>query len=156
MALKQIAGALTGSATEDNQLTAYGTVFVSGAAAPGAFLTGTFLGRYGTLTLQASGEWQYVLANTDTAVQSLAAGATVHELFGVSWTDGSDVTAGVIDIAVNGTNDVAVFSGDAERTLDVTAATGVSGQMFAQDNDAGEKGFQASTMTGSVGTLTID
>jgi len=154
MALKDIAGTLAGSVVEDTQLDAYGAVFVKGGTGSETFLSSEIAGLYGTLTVYASGEWQYVLDNSGTAAQGLAANVVQHDLFVVTTSDG--LGQGVIDIGVTGVNDNASFSGEFVKKLDVTVGTGISGQIDALDPDVGEKGFQAAAnIAGAVGLLSI-
>ena len=153
MGASAITGNLTGSVTEDTTLQVAGLVSVEPADTSASFFTGSFEGQYGTLTVTASGDWQYALDNTFGGVQSLAADAAVHDQFVVSW---GGVLSGVVDITVHGNNDPASFEGDISRTLNITTADHVSGQVLVSDVDTGEKEIRAATgMQGVVGTFSI-
>lgn len=67
---------------------------------------GTFYGPYGTFTVGANGDWDYVSANSSSALQGLAAGQSViHGFqFNVVDGDGAQVT-GSLDVTVTGQND---------------------------------------------------
>lgn len=153
MGASAITGNLTGSVTEDTTLQVTGLVSVEPVDTSASFVAGSFEGQYGTLTVIASGDWQYALDNAFGGVQSLAADAAVHDQFVVSW---GGVLSGVVDITVHGNNDPASFEGDISRTLNITTADHVSGQVLVSDVDTGEKEIRAATgMQGVVGTFSI-
>ena len=153
MGASAITGNLTGSVTEDTTLQVTGLVSVEPADTSASFVAGSFEGQYGTLTVAASGDWQYALDNTFGGVQSLAADAAVHDQFVLSW---GSVLSGVVDISVHGNNDPASFEGDVSGTLNITTADHVSGQVLVSDVDTGEKEIRVATgMQGVVGTFSI-
>lgn len=67
--------------------------------------TGTRTGSYGTLELGGDGAWRYSLANSTSAVQSLAAGQTVSERFAFNVSDGIAQVGSELSIAIAGQND---------------------------------------------------
>ena len=74
-----IGGDLQGAATEDDATPAAGVVSVAGSA--GAMITpqSDVAGAYGTFSINADGEWSYVLDSTNADVQSLRALETLTE-----------------------------------------------------------------------------
>lgn len=58
---------------------------------------------YGTYTIDASGNWNFTLNNSNTTIQALNDGDTLTETFTVHTTDG---TAQVVSIVINGHNEV--------------------------------------------------
>ncbi|WP_460885333.1 VCBS domain-containing protein, partial [Ramlibacter solisilvae] len=107
--------------------------------------------------------WSYNLPNSNTAVQSLAAGQQVTETFNVTITDngGLSVTQ-LVTITITGTNDVPVIGG--VSTGDVTEDAAVdglgnlnaSGALTITDADQGGSSFIAQASTaGTYGTFTL-
>ena len=155
MDLAELSGILSGTVIEDSTLETYGAAFISGGDTTGGeFFSGKFAGIYGELTITASGKWQYTLANSLATVQSLSLTTQSHDLFLISWGNGS--VEGQIDIVVQGANDPATFGGDLTKNLNVVSAASVSGQVEISDVDIGEKAFRPATQTGKFGTLTLD
>ena len=70
---------------------------------------------YGSYTLTAAGVWTYTLDNSNAAVQALNVGQTLTDTFTVTTVDG---TAQLVTITINGANDAAVITGDADRDGD--------------------------------------
>ena len=153
MTASVITGNLTGSVTEDVTLKATGLFSVSPADTSASFVARTVEGKYGTLTVTASGDWQYILDNAFGEVQSLSADTTVHDEFVIFW---GNVLSAVVDIEIHGNNDLASFEGDINRTLNINVADHISGQVLVSDIDAEEKIIQATnSMLGAVGTFSI-
>ncbi|RWD91465.1 VCBS domain-containing protein, partial [Mesorhizobium sp.] len=117
-------------------------------------------GVHGTLSINAAGEWSYVLNEDDAAVQALNVGdPALTDTITVQTSDG---TTKDIVISINGANDAAVITGDA--TGSVTEASGVAngtagtspatGDLDATDVDSGT---DFSVVTNGVhGTLSIN
>ncbi len=70
---------------------------------------GTRTGSYGALELGSDGAWRYSLANSSSAVQSLAAGQTVSERFAFNVSDGITQVGGALSIAIAGQNDAPIL-----------------------------------------------
>ncbi len=123
------------------------------------FTAGTIVGTYGSITIDAAGNWIYAADNTQAAIQSLAAGATLTDTITVSSADG---TTHDVVITITGTNDAAVIGGvdtgavteDVDPDLDGLLETG--GSLTIADEDSGEANFTAGTINGTYGDLTID
>ncbi len=65
-------------------------------------------GLYGTLTWNADGTYSYALDNTKPAVQQLAIGQTLAEVFNYTLTDGLATAISQLTIRIHGTNDAPV------------------------------------------------
>jgi VCBS repeat-containing protein len=76
---------------------------------------------YGTYTLTAAGIWTYTLDDSIAAVQALNVGDSLTDTFLATTTDG---TVQLVTIAIRGTNDAAVITG--ETTGTVVEAGGVA------------------------------
>jgi VCBS repeat-containing protein len=158
-----ISGTTSGSVTEDGPgttLTASGTLSITDPD-PGqsrfAAQSGT-AGSYGTFTVDASGSWSYSASNSQSAIQQLAAGATLSETFTVTSFDGS--ASQNIVITINGVNDAAAIGGTDSGSVTEDASTPdlvTSGTLAVSDPDTGESSFVAQAATaGSYGTFTLN
>ncbi len=80
--------------------------------------SGDATGTYGSFTIQADGDWSYVLDNNSAATQALTEGEVVYDTFVATVTDDMGaVTTEIVTITVTGTNDSPVITsgtGDAE------------------------------------------
>lgn len=161
-----IGAAGSGRVTEDTLGTAQGTLLANDADA-GARLTwsvGSPDGAYGSLAVDPqTGAWSYALDDGNPATQALKDGETQIERFTVTVTDDQGATSQTtVTVRVTGTNDAAQISGTATGTVrEDTAVDGsgllhANGQLAITDVDTGEAAFQAETITGQYGVLTID
>ncbi len=105
----------TAAMQEDVTLTATGNVLANDSDIDqGDILTvanaGTYVGQYGTLTLNVDGSYNYALYNSAIAVQSLAEGQLVSESFDYITTDGMAETASTLTVNIIGTNDAPVVN----------------------------------------------
>lgn len=120
----------------------------------------TYTGTYGTLTIDASGTWEYKADNTQQAIQDLAANETVTDEFtAVQSIDGSTET---ITITINGTSGPATISGTTTGSVteDLSVVSGfleTTGVINVSDEDTGESEFSTTVtpINGARGTLTI-
>jgi VCBS repeat-containing protein len=148
-----LGGALTGTVGEDGVLAAGGRVTVSDPDRDQNTIvpqTGV-AGAYGRFTIGADGQWTYTLDNAAPAVQALAAGAQVSEVFTVRSADGTTQT---VRITVDGADDPAIVSaGSGAVTEDSAPAT--AGRLEARDADNPALAFVAGSQAGSLGTLTL-
>ncbi len=108
-----VAGTNSGAVTEDDDpdldglLETGGTLTVSDPdAGEDAFIGGTGTGLFGDLTIDAAGDWSYAADNSQAAIQSLAAGATLTDTIAVDTVDG---TREYVSITINGVNDTPVI-----------------------------------------------
>ncbi|MFA0428645.1 VCBS domain-containing protein [Vibrio sp. 10N.222.51.C5] len=154
-----ISGDLTGVVTEDHNIDSQGLLHANGKIDvidpdqnESSVTPEVISGKYGSLTIDADGHWQYQVDNSLSNVQALTAATSLHESFTIHTKDGTPQT---IDMTIGGNDDNAVITGvDAGRlTEDLT--TQVQGQLSVTDSDLGEDHFQASQVTSNFGTLSI-
>lgn len=134
-------------------------------------------GRYGSLTLNADGTYQYVLNNDDPVVQALrTAGQTLREVFTYRMRDtaGAESTAR-LNILIQGANDNPVAQDDRNSASDQTRAPQATGNVLPNDvdvdsgdrlqvigirtgaeNGSGTSGSVGQSLVGSYGTLVIN
>lgn len=112
-----VGGALSGTVAEDKVLQTKGQLTVTDVDhGEATFLpAGSIAGTYGTLAIDASGAWAYVLNNNALTVQTLGAASLVSDVITVHTFDG---TAAQVTILVQGTADASLTVGtDAANTL---------------------------------------
>jgi VCBS repeat-containing protein len=143
-------GDLTSSLNEDTDSVA-GTATVSDADGADSFNADTLTGTYGDLTIAANGDWVYDLDEANTDVQALAAGDTLGDTLTVAAADG---TTRAITLTINGVNDAASFGGTLSTSLNEDTDT-IGGTATVSDVDTGEASFNADTVSGTYGDLTI-
>ncbi|QYJ94118.1 VCBS domain-containing protein [Shewanella spartinae] len=133
----------TGSVTEDTNVTVDGNLTTSGTLEAGTggdagedkFTADTFNGQYGTLTLDADGNWVYTADNSQSAIQNLNSGESLTEEFKVYNADG--VTWTTVTITIHGTDEI---SGGSNVDLIVDDA---NTQGTATDSDSAGLSFTA-------------
>ncbi|PTO99288.1 VCBS domain-containing protein, partial [Vibrio splendidus] len=117
-------------------------------------------GNYGTFSIDADGEWTYVLNNDHADVQALDSDSTpIVRTFTVETADGSTHE---IAVTITGSDDAAIITpsipGDDKGAVqeDVTLTTG--GNLNVDDPDLDEAVFTAQTdvQDGNYGTFSID
>ncbi|MGV2864458.1 VCBS domain-containing protein, partial [Achromobacter sp. AGC39] len=103
-----ITGQTSGTVTEDYTLTTTGKVNVVDAdvGQSGVLAQTNVVGKYGTFSIDANGNWTYTLNNSLAVVQNLPAGALLSESFNVTAGDGTTVQP--ISVSIVGTNDAPV------------------------------------------------
>ena len=115
------------------------------------------VGALGSLTIDASGSWQYSVLDAD--VQYLGEGETKTEIFTVSSVDGTEHE---ITIIIEGVNGAAVISGDASGAVledDQLTTLSDAGALSITDEDQGEAVFVPSSVVtpdDALGSLTIN
>jgi VCBS repeat-containing protein len=124
----------------------------------GTALTGT----YGILTLNANGSYTYVANNANT----LAAGATAHDYFNYTMSDGTASDIAIIDITITGINDAPVAVNNTATTTEdtpisfniVSNDTDVDGTIDATtvDLDPATSGIQTTLTVSGQGTYTVN
>ncbi|WP_237444341.1 VCBS domain-containing protein [Sinobacterium norvegicum] len=121
-------------------------------------------GKYGTLTLDQQGHWQYSLDNSaGGAADKLAAGEHRQDSFWLTATDGSgNAVPQKIIVSVTGSNDLPVISGTATGSV-TEAGTGslgvdqAAGVLTTTDPDTGDSiTWSVGQGQGTFGALTID
>jgi VCBS repeat-containing protein len=164
-----ISGADSGSVTEDNDPDADNLLEVSGKlnitdnnTGEAAFIAEKINGNYGSLTIDAAGNWYYAASNSQTVIQNLASGNTLKDNLTVSSIDGTTHTVVITVIGADEANQAAVISGvdSASVTEDIDPDADnlleVSGKLNITDSDTGEAAFIAKTHNGNYGSLTIN
>jgi VCBS repeat-containing protein len=143
----------TRSLTETNSATdisSSGTLTISDVDSAQTFVAGNQTGTYGTLSLQANGEWTYTASS---AHNEFALGTTYHDDFTVAAADGTTTT---VKISIDGTNDAADLSADTRSLTETNSATDISssGTLTISDVDSAQT-FVAGDQTGTYGTLSL-
>ncbi|MCT7943091.1 retention module-containing protein, partial [Shewanella holmiensis] len=127
-------------------------------------------GNYGSFSIDANGNWTYVLNNDHIDVQSLTAGQTLTRDITVTSKDGTathTVTITIVgandpaDISVgtgNGDSDKGTVTEDGASDNDANTVQTVNGKLDVTDVDTGEAIFQVQTNVadGNYGTFSID
>lgn len=136
---------LTGTGGSDAN-TNDGVADTQGADGAVVATTGTFVGQYGTLVLNADGSYVYTLDNANPQVQALGVGETLKEVFPYTLRDGDgDTSATTLTITINGANDGVIIKG-----LDLTG-----GEVIVdEDNLASGSSPDAGALT-QTGTFTV-
>ncbi|NVJ99177.1 MAG: cadherin-like domain-containing protein, partial [Alphaproteobacteria bacterium] len=113
----------------------------------------------GTATVDAGGDVQY---DFGTAYDSLGAGDTAEVTIDYVAANGGADETGTLTVTIDGINDTAIIGGDVVGSVTEDVAVDGSGDLVAgglltiSDVDAGEASFQAGTVVGTYGSLTID
>ncbi|MEZ9443093.1 VCBS domain-containing protein [Vibrio sp. 10N.222.54.F12] len=154
-----ISGDLTGVVTEDHNIDSQGLLHANGKIDvidpdqnESSVTPEVISGKYGSLTIDADGHWQYQVDNSLSNVQALTAATSLHESFTIHTKDGTPQT---IDMTIGGNDDNAVITGVDAGTLTEDLTTQVQGQLSVTDSDLGEDHFQASQVASNFGTLSI-
>ncbi|MEL4393300.1 retention module-containing protein [Shewanella algae] len=128
-------------------------------------------GSYGLLTLNADGSYSYQINSAAQAVQALAQGESLTEVFSYLLTDADgDTSVQTLTITITGTNDVPVIStpqpGEADGAVreagqfddgSIDPGTpGVSGQLSASDVDNGAVLIWSGSADSPLGSFSID
>ncbi|WP_353325968.1 VCBS domain-containing protein, partial [Chitiniphilus shinanonensis] len=148
-------GADAGTVKEDVTLTVSGKLDVTDPdAGQAVFNAGTINdGVYGSLTIDAAGNWTYTLNNADPAVQGLKEGETVIRPITVTSADG---TTHIVTVTILGTNDVPTARNDNAQTLEDTPLTLSTGTLLVNDTDPdGDPLTVISVQDPTHGTVTL-
>src|SRR6202008_1616217 len=105
-----------------------------------------------SLTLGANGAWTYNLNNGASSVQALGANDHLTDTITVQSADG---TTSQVTVTINGTNDAAVIGGTAAGVVKEDTTLSVGGTLTVTDVDGGQATFQAGTLAGTYGSLTL-
>lgn len=161
-----IGAAGSGQVSEDQTATAQGTLVATDIDAGGRQTWSVAVpdGAYGSLSIDPqTGAWTYTLDPARAATQALRGNHSETERFSVTVTDEHGASAQTtVSVTVTGTNDAARISGTEAGSVREDAAVDAgghlhtSGQLSVTDADTGESGFQAETIQGQYGALTID
>jgi len=120
---------------------------------------GSYVGTYGTLTLNADGSYSYALNNSSMGVQSLAEGQVVTDVFDYVATDGLAETPSTLTVSITGTNDAPIVAADTAAVQEDVVLT-ATGNVLANDYDIDQGDVlsvaNAGTYVGTYGTLTLN
>ncbi|MGR5259464.1 VCBS domain-containing protein, partial [Vibrio astriarenae] len=154
-----ISGDLTGVVTEDQNIDSQGLLYANGKIDvidpdqnESSVKPEVISGKYGSLTIDSDGHWQYQVDNSLSNVQALTGATSLHENFTIHTKDGTPQT---IDMTIGGNDDNAVITGVDAGTVTEDLTTQAQGKLSVKDPDLGEDHFQASQVNGHLGTLTI-
>jgi T1SS-143 domain-containing protein len=146
-----VSGSLTANDADDTSLT-WSVVDPKNSANS----AGSEVGTYGTLSVDQTGKWTYVLDQSK--ADPLTASDQKHDVFTVQVSDGhGGVTTQTVDVTVNGTNDAPTFTGDTGSILE-GSATPISGAIVVSDVDANQSAFttvSSNSIAGAHGTFTF-
>lgn len=113
-------------------------VFNTAVAAAG---NTSIAGKYGTLTISATGAYSYAPNNTNAEVDALNVGGSLTENFSYTITDTNGNTAtNTLTVKINGANDAPVARDDANAVKELAALTSgnygtASGNVLTNDSD---------------------
>ncbi|MAR71076.1 Ig-like domain-containing protein [Halomonas sp.] len=125
----------------------------SGKDSPTGGVGSSVDGSYGSLILDANGNYLYQLDSTNTEVNSLAVGAKLTEVFTYQIIDADgDTSTATLTITIMGANDAPVASVDAISTPEDTP---VSGKITASDVDGDSLSFDLVAQPDG-GTVTLN
>ncbi|MUJ20970.1 retention module-containing protein [Aliivibrio fischeri] len=135
----EITGRTTGTAVEDIIPTATGAltaVDVDFTDTHTWLVDGGGVGKYGTMTIDANGNWVYALDPSNPDTQALAENQQEFETFTIAVDDGNGgQNAIVITVEILGTNDVPIIGGKTSQTIIEDDKASVSGQLTDGDVD---------------------
>ena len=152
----------------DNLLEVSGILSISDPdAGESSFLANTIVGSYGTLWINASGNWSYAADNTQVAIQSLDAGETLLDTLTIQTYDG---TLHDIVITINGAEDNPVLGGVAIGSVAEDGSLTASETLTISDVDTndnpvsfnavtsipGNNGYGHFTMASNTWSYTLD
>ena len=115
-------------------------------------------GLYGTLSVDASGNYTYTLNNGLPAVQGLGVGESLTETFTYAISDGRGGTgSNTLTVTINGTNDIPVL---AATTVNIAEGTAVTNGTLPMPTDADVHDVVSftplSNAAGTYGTFSVD
>ncbi|MDH6014794.1 VCBS domain-containing protein, partial [Vibrio aestuarianus] len=154
-----ISGDLAGVVTEDHKIDSHGLLHANGKIDvidpdqnESSMKPEVLAGKYGSLSIDADGHWQYHVDNSLSNIQALTSATSLHESFVIHTQDGTPQT---LDMTIGGNDDNAVVTGIDTGVVTEDVTTQIQGQLTVNDSDLGENHFQASQINGHLGTLTI-
>ncbi len=114
-----------------------------------SFTPATINGTIGDLVLLADGSWTFT---ANSAFDNLNVGDSVNETFNVTSEDGTPTT---VQITINGTNDAATVSSDAQTLTETDAPLVTTGTLTSTDPDNTDNSFTPATINGTIGDLVL-
>ena len=107
-------------------LTASGILTITDVDSPATFVAATVVGTYGSLSINAAGNWTYT---ANSAHNEFVGGTTYSDTFTVSSADG---TTSTVTVNILGTNDGPIAVADTGTTLEDTSLVG---NVLSNDSD---------------------
>jgi VCBS repeat-containing protein len=154
----KISGVLQGSVTEDHNVDSNGLISTAGKIDvvdpdhdQSAVQPETIIGKYGTLSIDSQGHWQYLVQNSQANIQALTSQTSLHESFVIHTKDG---TPQVVNMSIGGTDDNASITGGLGSVTE-DKQTSITGQLSIVDPDANQDHFIATQQTGLFGHLEL-
>ncbi|CCO46078.1 putative VCBS repeat and Serralysin domain protein [Vibrio nigripulchritudo SOn1] len=159
--LPVVTGPVTGATAEDGTSTATGDLDVSDIDENDTHtwsVSGSDVGTYGSISVDANGVWTYTLNNASDAVQNLAAGQTEQDTFQISVFDGTDTVTKTVTIDVTGSNDTPSITGDTSDSISQDATASVTGDLNVSDKDLSDTHSWSivGSDTGKYGELSLN
>ncbi len=108
--------------------------------------------EFGSLTIDASGHYIYTLDQNNAEVNALNVGEQVVDSIIVTTFDGTEQE---INVAIDGANDAAVFTGDLAVTVDASEDA-FEGQIFVMDVDNDDTTVSADADPGEDGSYALE
>ena len=137
-----IGGINVGSVSEDTDpdldslLEATGALTINDPdAGESAFVAGTVAGSHGHLIIDAFGNWDYEVDNTQVSIQQLDAGESINDVLTVTTADG---TTHEITVTINGAEDAPVISGSTTASVTEDGTLTATGALTITDADASD------------------
>ncbi len=150
-----IGGTDTGSVIEDDDADSDDLLEFSGSltitdadAGESVFVADTITGTYGDLTIDATGNWDYVADNTQAVIQQLDGGQSVNDTLTVTTADGT--THDVI-ITINGAEDAPVIGGIATGSVTEDGSSSDSNTLTITDVDANDNPISYNNVASTAG-----
>ncbi|WP_210466954.1 VCBS domain-containing protein, partial [Vibrio crassostreae] len=154
-----ISGDLHGIVTEDNNVDSHGLLNATGKIDvidpdhdQSSVLAETITGKYGSLTIDSNGHWQYQVHNSLSNVQALTTVTSLQESFTIHTKDG---TPQALEMTIGGIDDNAVVTGLDTGTLIEDSTLHAHGQLTVSDPDLNQDHFQSEQLQGHWGSLSI-
>lgn len=118
-------------------------------------LAGTYMGDYGSVTIDRAGNWTFTSDPAQSAaLDTLSEGEKITDTITVRSVDGTETE---LTVTIIGTNDPAQIAGDIIGTIvEADGTMSTSGQLTSTDVDGNDNTFTPQTITGRWGELTID
>ncbi len=152
-----ISGDLAGVVTEDHNVDSQGLLHANGKIDvvdpdqnQSSVTPEVITGKYGSLTIDADGHWQYQVDNSISNVQALTGATSLHESFTIHTKDGTPQT---IDMTIGGNDDSATITGVDAGAVTEESQLQTSGTLTVTDVDTGEAHFSNTNIIGTLGTL---
>ncbi|MDF9400259.1 VCBS domain-containing protein [Vibrio sp. 1180_3] len=152
-----ISGDLAGVVTEDHKVDSHGLLHANGKIDvidpdqnESSMKPEVLAGKYGSLSIDADGHWQYHVDNSLSNIQALTSATSLHESFVIHTQDGTPQT---LDMTIGGNDDNAVVTGIDTGAVTEESQLQTIGTLTVSDTDAGEAHFSNTDIVGTLGTL---